>query len=149
MKRRALVSGLTLTPLALLVLAACEGTQAAAPKPTATASSRVTPTAASPFQVRVRMAPQEARLGTDEQVVIQASFVNNQGRPVPGARLSAIVHYPSGPKTFKSEVTTFQDGRADLAVPVAPATRGVNVRVEVIMSYQGQEYRANAGFRVV
>jgi hypothetical protein len=60
-----------------------------------------------------------------------------------------VANYPSGPQTFSSEVTTFPDGRApDLAIPVAPAQRGGNVRVEVIMKYQGQEFKQAAGFTV-
>jgi hypothetical protein len=93
------------------------------------------------------MRPQEARHGHDEFVVIQARFTR-QRRGVPGAQLSAVVHYPSGDQTFTAEVTTFPDGRTDLAVPVAPAPRGSNVPVDVIMRYQGQEYRARTGFRV-
>ena len=131
---------------AALVASACTGGQAAS----APAETPAGPTATTvaPFIVRAQLRPQEPRLGQDENVVIQGSFVTNQGRPVAGAQLAAQVNYPSGPKTFTSEVTTFQDGRADLAVPVAPATRGATVRVEVIMRYQGQEYRANTGFTV-
>jgi hypothetical protein len=125
---------------------ACNPTQAAAPPPTATAG--VTPTVAAEYQVQVRMQPQDPRLGQDENVVIQATFRNRQGRGVPGAQISAVVNYPSGPKTYSSEITTFPDGRVDLAVPVAPATRGTNVRVEVVMRYQGRDYKQAAGFNV-
>jgi hypothetical protein len=94
------------------------------------------------------MQPQEARLGQDENVVIQAAFRSREGRGVAGAQLSAVVSYPTGPQTFTSEMTTFPDGRVDLAVPVAPASRGSSVRVEVLMRYQGQEYRQVTGFTV-
>lgn len=143
MNRRPLIG--TLLSLPLLPLAACGG-QTAAPReaPTETAA----PTQVSPYQIRVQMRPQDARLGTDENVVIHVQMVTNQNRPVPGALMSATVNYPSGPKTFKSEISTFPDGVLDLAVPVAPATRGSNVRVEVVMTYQGQDYRATSGFSV-
>ena len=94
------------------------------------------------------MRPQDVRLGTDENVVIHVQMVTNQGRPVVGATMSAVVNYPTGPKTFKADISTFQDGVLDLAVPVAPATRGSNVRVEVTMSYQGNQYKATTGFTV-
>ena len=142
--RRALLAA----PLAAAMLAACEAGQAAAPPPTPTTG--ITPSPA-PYQVRVTMQPQEARLGEHENVVIRAQFLSVTGgttRPVSGAQLSAVVNYPSGPQTFTSEVTTFPDGVTTLAVPVAPATRGSNVRVEVVMRYQGQEYRQAAGFNV-
>ena len=130
---------------ATMLLAACAPGQAAAP-PTPTAG--VTPTTPAAYQVQVRMQPQEPRLGQDENVVVQASFRNREGRPVQGAQLAATVNYPTGPRTFTSEITTFPDGRVDLAVPVAPAPRGANVRVEVVMRYQGQEYKQNTGFTV-
>jgi hypothetical protein len=130
----------------LVFSVACSPTQAAAPPPTATVG--VTPTVAAAYQVQVRMQPQDPQLGRDENVVIQATFRSREGRPVSGGQMSAVVNYPSGPKTYTSEITTFPDGRVDLAVPVAPAPRGVNVRVEVVMRYQGQEYRQAAGFNV-
>lgn len=140
-KRREMVGGLAIVSVS--GGGACSPGQAAA-QPTPT----VEPTATrSPFQLQVTLRPQEARLGQDEDVVIQASF-RRDGRPVSGAQLSAIVNYPSGPKTFTSEITTFQDGRLDLSVPVAPAPRGSSVRIEVVMKYQGQEYRQASGFTV-
>jgi hypothetical protein len=144
--RRLIVSALALSgPLAL---AACGGANATpAAQPTAEASA--TP---QPFQIQVQMIPQEARLGTDENVIVRATFrrlTSGQMRPVSGAQIAAVANYPSGPQTFSSEVTTFPDGRApDLAIPVAPAQRGGNVRVEVIMKYQGQEFKQAAGFTV-
>ena len=129
----------------VVALAACGGGQAAAKiEPTEAPQ----PTVVSPYQIRVTMRPQDARLGTDENVDIQVRMLTNQGRPVSGALMSAIVNYPSGAQTFKSPISTFQDGVVDLAVPVAPATRGSNVRVEVIMTYQGQDYHAISGFTV-
>ncbi len=101
----------------------------------------------SPFDVQVQLKPAEARLDRDEQVVIQARFTR-QRRGVSGAQLAAVVHYPSGDKTFTSEVTTFPDGRVDLAVPVAPAARGTSVKVDVLMTYQGQTFKRSAGFAV-
>ena len=146
-KRRLILSTLAATGGAALV--ACEGGATAAPAPTETVSGSPTP---QPFQVRVQMIPQEARLGTDENVVVRATFLRFTGgqlRPVSGAQISAIATYPSGPQTFTSEITTFPDGRApDLSIPVAPAVRAGNVRVEVVMRYQGQEYKQAAGFAV-
>ena len=128
---------------ALVALAACGGGQAAAKvEPTEA------PTQPPPYQIRVTMRPQDPRLGTDENVVIHVQMLTNQGRPVSGAVMSAVVNYPAGPQTFKSDISTFPDGVLDLAVPVAPATRGSNVRVEVTMSYQGQDYKATSGFTV-
>ena len=127
-------------------LSSCQSSQAAArPAPTA----GITPTVPAPYQIRVRVQPQDPTLGRDENVVVQASFLSREGRPVAGAQLSAVANYPTGPKTFTSEITTFPDGRAgDLLIPVAPATRGSNVRLDVIMRYQGQEYHQAAGFNV-
>lgn len=139
-----------LTALGLLpvagALGACQGSQAApAPAPT----EGITPTVPAPYQIRVQVRPQDATLGRDENVVVQASFLTREGRPVTGAQLSAVANYPTGPKTFTSEITTFPDGRAgDLLIPVAPATRGSNVRLDVVMRYQGQEYHQAAGFNV-
>jgi hypothetical protein len=143
--RRRLVLGTLLGAVSAVPLGGC-GLQAAAQKevPTETAA----PTAVSPYQIRVTMRPQDVQLGRDENVVIHVQMVTNQGRPVSGAVMSANVNYPSGPKTFKSDISTFPDGALDLAVPVAPATRGSNVRVEVVMTYQGQDYRATSGFTV-
>jgi hypothetical protein len=128
---------------------ACAAGQAAAPEPTATPAAA----ARNPqFTTQVQVLPQDARLGQDENVVIRVLFRNAQGRPVSGGILSAVVNYPGGPKTFTAEVSTFPDGRTELAVPVSPegarVTRGSNVRVEVVMKYQGQEFRSNAGFNV-
>jgi hypothetical protein len=134
--------------MAATMIGCGSGQAAAQPTPT----TGVTPTVPSPFVVRINMRPQEARLGTDEQVVAQIGFYTSQGRPVAGAQASAVVNYPGGPRTITSEITTFPDGRVDLAIPVAPAgsgvTRGINVRVEVVMRYQGQEYRQASGFTV-
>ena len=98
------------------------------------------------------MVPQEPRLGTDENVVVRVQFRTREGRAVSGALLQATVNYPGGAQTFTSEQTTFPDGRLDLAVPVAPpgrqVPRGSQVRVEVVMKYQGQDYRSNSGFTV-
>jgi hypothetical protein len=130
-----------------LGIVACSASAAAAP-PTPTVEIKPTP---SPYQVQVQMKPQDAQLGKDDNVVIQARFTNvtgGQSKPVAGAQLTAIVNYPSGPKTYASDVTTFSDGVTTLAVPVAPATRGSNVRVEVVMKYQGQEYHSISGFTV-
>lgn len=93
------------------------------------------------------MHPQEAKYGKDEHVVIQARFTRNR-RGVSGAQLSATAHYPGGPQTFRSEITTFPDGRVDLAIPVEPAKPGSTVPVEVIMTYRGEAYRAKSGFSV-
>ena len=136
--------GAFLTVAAGTVLAGCGGQAAAKAEPTAAAITPSPP----PYQIRVQMRPQEAQLGRDENVVIHVQMVTNQGRPVSGALMSAVVNYPSGPKSFKAEISTFPDGVLDLAVPVAPATRGSNVRVEVTMSYQGQDYKATSGFTV-
>ncbi len=144
MKRRTL--GALLTAAAGVTLAGCEGPGQAAAKVEPT-TPPVTPSP-PPYQIRVQMRPQEAQLGRDENVVIHVQMVTNQGRPVSGALMSAVVSYPTGPKTFKSEISTFPDGVLDLAVPVAPATRGSNVRVEVTMSYQGQDYKSTSGFTV-
>src|SRR5262245_42018742 len=144
--RRLIVSALALSgPLALAACGGASATPAAQPtaEPTATAQ---------PFQIQVQMIPQEARLGTDENVIVRATFrrlTGGQMRPVSGAQIVAVANYPSGPQTFSSEVTTFPDGRApDLAIPVAPAQRAGNVRVEVTMKYQGQEFKQAAGFTV-
>lgn len=146
--RRVILSGLAAAGPTVLI--ACESGPAAAPAAAVTAPAE-TPSP-PPFQVRVQMIPQEARLGQDENVIVRATFLRftgGQQRPVSGAQVSATAAYPSGPQTFTSEVTTFPDGRApDLAIPVAPATRGSNVRVEVVMRYQGQEYKQAAGFTV-
>ncbi|MDQ3700062.1 MAG: hypothetical protein M3442_03965 [Chloroflexota bacterium] len=146
--RRLILSTLAATGGAALV--ACDGGATAVPAPTETVPAG-SPTP-QPFTVRVQMIPQEARLGTDENVVVRTTFLRFTGgqlRPVSGAQISATATYPSGPQTFTSEITTFPDGRApDLAIPVAPAARGANVRVEVVMRYQGQEYKQAAGFAV-
>lgn len=126
-------------------LVACSG-QAAAQKEAPTEPPAATVVA--PYQVRVTMRPQDVQLGRDENVVIHVQMLTNQGRPVSGALLAATVNYPSGPKQFKSEISTFPDGVLDLAVPVAPATRGSNVRVEVVMTYQGQDFHSTSGFTV-
>ena len=98
------------------------------------------------------MIPPEPRLGTDENVVIRVIFRTRENRPVSGAQLQAVVNYPGGPQTFTSEQTTFPDGRLDYAIPVQPqgrqVPRGSQVRVEVVMKYQGSEYRSNSGFTV-
>jgi hypothetical protein len=145
--RRLIVSVLAVSGPA--VLAACEGAQSASPGPTPSAAGSPSP---QPYQIRVQMIPQEARLGTDESVIVRATFLRFTGgqlRPVAGAQISAVASYPSGPQTFSSEVTTFPDGRApDLAIPVAPAQRAGNVRVEVVMRYQGQEFKQASGFTV-
>lgn len=139
-RRTYLTGGVALGSAA--VLAACGEQTSAQVAP----SSTVTPTPPA-YIVRVQMRPPEARLGQDQEVVIQATFATRAGRGTPGAQLSAIVNYPTGPKTFTQEITTFPDGRVDLAVPVAPATTGT-VRVEVVAKYQGQEYRTNSSFNV-
>jgi hypothetical protein len=104
------------------------------------------------YQVRVQVLPQEARLGIDESVIVRATFLGFSGgqlRPVPGALISAVVSYPSGPQAFTSEVPTFPDGRApDLVIPIAPAQRPGDVPVEVVLRYQGQEFRQAARFTV-
>lgn len=143
--RRRTIGGF-LTVAAGALLAGCNSTGQAAAKAEPTAPP-VTPSP-PPYQIRVTMRPQEAQLGRDENVVVHVQMVTNQGRPVSGALMSAVVSYPSGPKTFKSEISTFPDGVLDLAVPVAPATRGSNVRVEVTMTYQGQDFKATSGFTV-
>ena len=98
------------------------------------------------------MIPPEPRLGTDENVVIRVSFRTRENRPVSGAQLQATANYPGGPQTFSSEQTTFPDGRLDYAIPVNPprsnVARGTQVRVEVLMKYQGNEFRSNSGFTV-
>jgi hypothetical protein len=145
--RRAMLSGLAAGGAVLQ--AGCEGAMSAAAVPTPTVEPTATP---QPFQIRVQMIPQEARLGQDERVVVRATVlrrVGNQYRPLSGAQVSAIANLPSGPRTFNSEVTTFPDGRApDLAIPVEPTMRGSNVRVEVVMRFQGQEFRQTSGFTV-
>jgi hypothetical protein len=147
LSRRLIVTVLAVSGPA--VLAACEGAQSASPGPTPSAAGSPSP---QPFQIRVQMIPQEARLGQDENVIVRATFLRSTGgqmRPVSGAQISAVASYPSGPQTFSSEVTTFPDGRApDLAIPVAPAQRAGNVRVEVTMRYQGQEFKQASGFTV-
>ncbi|HEU5316912.1 MAG TPA: hypothetical protein VFX49_12460 [Chloroflexota bacterium] len=123
------------------------------------ASSAAAPTESPPeatqvpaYVTQVQLVPQEPRLGTDENVVIRVQFRSREGRSIPGAQLQAVVNYPGGAQTFTSEQTTFPDGRVDLAVPVQPqgrqVPRGAQVRVEVVMRYQGQEYRSNSGFTV-
>jgi hypothetical protein len=123
------------------------------------ASAVAAPTEAPPeatavplYITQVQMVPQEPRLGTDESVVVRVQFRSREGRSIPGAQLQAIVNYPGGAQTFTSEQTTFPDGRVDLAVPVQPqgrqVPRGTQVRVEVVMRYQGQDYRSNSGFTV-
>lgn len=140
-----LAAGAGLSPAAI----ACGAGQAAAPS--ATATSEPAPRTQA-FNSQVQVVPQEARLGQDENVVLRVLFRNSQGRPVSGAVLTAMVNYPGGARTFTSEVSTFPDGRTELAIPVAPegsrVARGTNVRIEAIMKYQGQEYRSNAGFNV-
>jgi hypothetical protein len=147
LSRRLLVT--TLVSAAPLGLAACAGGPQAAAVSTPTTAPSPSPQA---FQVRVQMIPQEARLGTDEQVIVRATFLRLTGgqlRPVSGAQISAVANYPSGPQRFSSEVTTFPDGRApDVAIPVAPAQRPGNVRVEVILQYQGHEFMQPSGFTV-
>jgi hypothetical protein len=138
--------GALITAVGSLAAAGCDGTGQAAAKVEPT-SPPTTPSP-PPYQIRVQMRPQEAQLARDENVVVHVQMVTNQNRPVSGALMSAVVNYPSGPRTFKSEISTFPDGVLDLAVPVAPATRGSNVRVEVTMTYQGQDYKATSGFTV-
>lgn len=134
--------------IAGLPVMACGGNAApaAAPEPTPA------PTVAPLFVTQVQLIPQEPRLGTDENVVIRAVFRSREGRPAAGAQLQAVVNYPGGAQTFTSDQTTFPDGRMDFAIPVQPAgrqvPRGTQVRVEVVMKYQGQEYRTNSGFTV-
>ncbi|HEX2033796.1 MAG TPA: hypothetical protein VHS99_06410 [Chloroflexota bacterium] len=149
--RRELVWGIgtaTAVMIAGSTVLGCGAGQAAAPPPTPTAQA----TPPSEFQVRVQMIPQEARLGQDENVVVRATFLRTAGgqtRGVSGAQIVAVANYPSGPQTFTSDVTTFSDGRApDLNIPVAPAQRGSNVRVEVTMKFQGREYKQVSGFTV-
>jgi hypothetical protein len=109
-------------------------------------------TAVPAFLAQVQMVPQEPQLGRDDVVVIRVQFRSREGRSVGGAQLQAVVNYPAGPRTFTSEETTFPDGRLDYAVPVQPTgtqvPRGSQVRVEVVMKYQGQDYRSNSGFTV-
>jgi hypothetical protein len=107
------------------------------------------PTEAPAYQIQVQV--QAIEVGGERQQVLRAVFRSRDGRPVSGGQMQAVVNYPTGPQTFTSEQTTFQDGRADLAVPESPPgrpalARGTQVRVEVLMKYQGQEYRANSGF---
>ncbi|MGI8424915.1 MAG: hypothetical protein ACR2NO_12530 [Chloroflexota bacterium] len=135
--------------MGLLATACAPGSATAVTAPTETPPQA---TVAPAFIAQVQMVPPEPRLGTDESVVIRANFRSREGRPVSGAQLQAVVNYPSGPQTFTSEQTTFPDGRLDFAVPVQPpgrqVARGSQVRVEVAMKYQGQEYRTNSGFTV-
>lgn len=148
MRRRTLVMGSPAAVASLsIVTAACggAGSSQAAVEPTAVVG--ITPSPAA-FQIQAQVRPQEARFGQDENVVVQARFMSREGRPVAGGQLSALVNYPAGPKTLTAEITTFQDGRVDLNIPVAPAARGSNVRVELTMRYQGQEYRSATGFTV-
>jgi hypothetical protein len=133
-----------------LAVGSCAPGGAAPAEPTAASAP---PTQVPQFQVQAQLVPQEPRLGQDEQVVIRAQFRTREGRPVSGAQLLATVNYPGGPRTFASEQTTFPDGRLDYAVPLAPPggsppARGAQVRVEIAMKYQGQEYRTNSGFTV-
>jgi len=76
------------------VLAACQPGQAASPQ--AEPTTGITPTVPAAYQVRVQVRPQDARLGQDENVVIQATFLTSQNRPVAGAQLSAVVFDPAG-----------------------------------------------------
>src|SRR5688500_4102268 len=139
------------TALTGLLTAACAPGAAggAAPAPT---EAPAAPTTAPTHITQVQMVPPEPRLGTDENVVIRAQFRTRDNRPVSGAQLQALVNYPGGPRTFTSEQTTFPDGRLDYAIPVAPersnVQRGTQVRVEVAMKYQGNEFRTNSGFTV-
>ncbi len=105
------------------------------------------PPTPQPYDVQIQLKPTEPRLEQDEHVVIQARFMR-QRRGVSGARLSAVVPYPTGDKTFTSETTTFPDGRVDLAIPIAPAKHGTNVRVDVLMKCQGETFKRTAGFTV-
>ena len=138
------------TALTGLLTAACApGAASSAPAPT---EAPAAPTTAPTHVTQVQMVPAEPRLGTDTDVVIRANFRTRDGRPVGGAQLQALVNYPGGPRTFTSEQTTFPDGRIDHAIPVAPersnVQRGTQVRVEVVMKYQGNEFRSNSGFTV-
>ena len=125
------------------------GQAASAPEPTEVPAQ---PTQAPAYATQGQLLPTEPRLGQDENVVVRATFRSREGRPISGAQLAAAVNYPGGAQTFTSEQTTFPDGRAELLVPVQPqgrqVPRGTQVRVEVIMRYQGQEYRTNSGFTV-
>ena len=138
------------TALAGLVSTACApGAASSAPAPTeAPPAATVAPT----HITQVQMIPPEPRLGTDTDVVIRANFRTRDNRPVGGAQLQAIANYPAGPRTFTSDQTTFPDGRIDYAIPVSPersnVARGTQVRVEVVMKYQGNEFRSNSGFTV-
>ena len=138
------------TALTGLLTAACApGAASSAPAPT---EAPPAPTTAPTHIAQVQMVPPEPRLGTDTDVVIRAQFRTRDNRPVSGAQLQALVNYPGGPRTFTSEQTTFPDGRLDYAIPVAPersgVQRGTQVRVEVAMKYQGNEFRTNSGFTV-
>ena len=140
--RRAALTG-------LLTTACAPGAASAVTVPTETPPQA---TQVPPYVTQVQMVPQEPRLGVDENVVVRVQFRTREGRSVAGAQLNAVVNYPGGPLTFTAEQTTFQDGRMDLAVPVQPSgrqvARGSQVRVEVVMKYQGQDYRSNSGFTI-
>jgi hypothetical protein len=140
--RRAALTG-------LLTVSCAPGSAGAVAAPT---EAPPQPTQAPAYITQVQMVPQEPRLGTDENVVIRVQFRSREGRNTPGAQLQAQVNYPGGPMTFTSETTTFPDGRLDLAIPVQPqgrqVPRGTQVRVEVTMKYQGQDYKSNSGFTV-
>lgn len=133
----------------LVTVACAPGESAASPPPTEPPAQ---PTQAAAFTAQVQAIPQEPRLGTDENVVLRITFRSRDNRPVAGAQPQAVVHYPGGPITITGEITTFQDGRVDLAIPVQPqgrqVPRGTQVRVELAMKYQGQDYRSNTGFTV-
>jgi hypothetical protein len=149
-RRRSLGLGGIALCIVLPALGACAPGQAAsAPEPTEVPAQ---PTQAPAYVTQVQLTPPEPRLGQDENVVIRANFRTRDGRPVSGAQLQAVVNYPGGAQTFTSEQTTFQDGRLDFAVPVQPTgrqvPRGTQVRMEIVMRYQGQEYRSNSGFTV-
>jgi hypothetical protein len=146
-RRRA--AGLALAAATLLPIG-CTGGEAAAPAQPTEAPPQ--PTQAPAYQAQVQVTPSEPRLGTDENVVLRITFRSRDNRPVSGAQPQAVVNYPGGPMTITGEQTTFQDGRVDLAIPVQPQGRQVprntQVRVELVMKYQGQDYRANTGFTV-
>jgi hypothetical protein len=143
-RRAAALSVATLATFPLILLnAACAPGQSAQAEQ---APPTVEPTVAPAYQIQVQVQGIEG-----SQQVLRAVFRSRDNRPVAGGQMSAVVNYPGGAQTFTAEQTTFQDGRVDLAVPESPPgrpalARGTNVRVEVIMKYQGQEYRANSGF---
>lgn len=77
-------------------------------------------------------------------VVVYVRVTGQDGKPVPGATVTATAHYRTTDTTHSS--STSSDGTAEIQFRISRATKGYTVRVEVSAEKDGVVGRAATGF---